>query len=854
MSYFGLYKNHSFPINTLILLLFLYSMLSAQWFEGNVYLPDSFSGTCVTQALIWNSTDDIIYLRGFNETFVAIDGLSDEKVEPIRIGGNERSNPEWFEWNRANNCLYIWCCPYCAFNDSLHIVDCQTRQTVNIIPFPRRGFGAGNEARLCASSISNKVYLIKENNGAGSALDTLIYVIDGNSHSIIKQIRFRIAGYFYNRYQSLKWNPVNNCLYLIGRIQNNDTNSLAVIDCATDSIITLIPLPNLIDDQNCYALDTIRNRLYVSVSTESSDVSIYEIDCWTNQKIQRIDINNTSYQAIDFILNPTEQKIYYSYLESRSVYFIDIPTGSVIDSTFIGYYFRYLTLYQPEHELYFISNDTVSVVDLSTHSVSHYGLPDEPLIETRPFLHPNRGKLYLSRGPGEAVVIFDCPTKTVRKVIVNGIVNISDILVNPIEHKLYCGCMYRPYVFVFNSETNQPIHQVQVAPKGNSLAASCFIPTYNKAYISYYTHIAVLNCQIDSVVKVINNLISYYLMVYNPILDKVYTLDVNYGGAPISYVIDCRTDSVIKTLNTTWSPDGEGDIEFDSLTNKVYMTGNVGGMVVIDCSSDSVIKRDTHVLRGDIHFRTHGDMRAYAGKGMYDRFNDSLFGYLPFTFIRSEYNSIDDKLYLAQDSSTTNKIYVIDCNSNNLSDSILGGAPGLVPGMFWNKLNNKLYFSPLNTNDYHEPLKVADCRTNQIIATFPQIDRAHIHFKSRLNPEINRFYVYSNEESKLGMIRDNIYGIEEIGQKRREFKIYPTLGRRFNMESDESIVLKIYNPLGEKVAELSSNKGGSLIWDGKDSNGKELNKGVYFILVYPKSEILKPGKDKEQAIKKVVLF
>jgi hypothetical protein len=634
-----------------------------------------------------------------------------------------------------------------------------------------------------------------------------------------------------------------------------------VIDCATDSIIALIPFPYLTFDQSIYALDTIRNRLYLSVSTESSDVSIYEIDCWTNQKIQRIDIANAPEEEFEFALNPVDQKIYYSYLGSRFIYTIDIPSGIMTDSIFVGYVgyeFGYLSFYQPNHELYYTSRDTLSVVDLLTHSVSYYGLPDERDVYVRPFIHLIRGKLYISRGAGEAIVIFDCLTKTVRRVIFNGTQGVSDILLNPIEHKLYCGTMYRPYIFVFNSETNQAIHQVQVAPKGYGLVASCFVPPHNKVYISYFSQIAVLDSRTDSVIKVIDNLISYYLFAYNPIVDKLYTLDVNYFGAPISYVIDCATDSIVKILNTTWSPDGEGDIEFDSLTNKVYMIGNVGGMVVIDCFNDSVIKRDTNVLRGDIHFRTHGDRRVYAGKGMYDRFNDSLIGYLPFvyprSFTRSEYNQIDDKLYLAQDQSTTNKIYVVDCNSGSLSDSILGGMEGFVTGMFWNKLNNKLYFSPLNTNDYHEPVVVADCRTNEIVATFPQIDRASIHFKSRLNPENNRYYVEAYKESKLGMIRDNIYGIEEIGHKRGELKVYPTLGKKFNIESEESIVLKIYNALGEKVTEFSSDKEGIVIWDGKDLKGKKLNKGVYFILIYPKSEISKPSWNKEQVIKKVVLF
>ncbi|MEO0113988.1 MAG: hypothetical protein ABIK93_00750 [candidate division WOR-3 bacterium] len=810
--------------------------------------------------MVWNSIDDKIYLIGFNETFVTIDCENDEKVEPIRINGDQASCPGWLEWNPSNNCLYIWCKPYRSYYDSLHIVDCRTRQTIGIIPFPRRSFGFGNEAQFCVSPISNKVYLVKENNGASSDLDTLIYVIDGNSHQITKTVRFRIFSYFYDYYPSLKWNPVNNCLYAIGRVKISDTIGLVVIDCNADSILTTIPLPELIFDQNEYEIDTIRNRLYVSVSTESCDISIYEIDCWTNQKIQRIDIANSPEDGFGFDLNSVDQKIYYTYSGSRYVYIVDILSGRIIDSIFVSVMTGPgLRFYPPQNELYCFSDDTLIVIDLSTHTVSRHGLPDEMGGEARPFLHLIRGKIYIDRGMGEAIIVFDCLNHAVKGVIYNGTQCVNGILLNPLEHKLYCANNYRPYIFVFNSENQRPIHQVKVAPRGYGLADFGFAPFHNKIYVSYPHYIAVLDSRTDSVIKTLGRLISYYRFAYSPIVDKLYTLDISYYGWPISYVIDCSRDSIVKILNTTHSADQEGDIEFDSLTNKVYMIGNDGGMVVIDCFKDTVIKRDTNILRGDIHFRTHGDLRVYAGKGMYDRFNDSLIGYLPFvyprTFTRSEYNEIDDKLYLALDyhsPSNVNKIYVWDCNTNNLCDSILGGQPGFVTGLFWNRLNNKLYFSPLDTHIGFEPVKIVDCQTNQIVATFPEMSRAHLHKRRRFDFSNNRLYVYIERESRLGMIKDNIYGIEDEKREGKS-KIYPTLGKRFYIETEEGAVLKIFNALGKKVTEFSLSND-KIIWNGKDSKGKKLNKGVYFILIYSSSEVTKQKENKAKLISKLVLL
>ena len=398
--------------------------LSAQWFEGNLYLPDSFSGTCGTDAITWNSSDDRIYLRGFNETFVTIDCESDEKAEPIRTNGNARSNYDWFEWNGGNNCLYIWSNPYPSLYDSLLIVDCQTLQPINVIPFPR---AQGNFAQLCANPVSNKVYLIREfNHGQGD--DTLIYAVDGYTHQIIKRIRLNTYDLYSPDYPSLKWNPVNNCLYVIGRKLDSDTVGLAVIDCTRDSIINFTPLPyDVLVERNTFTLDSMRNRLYFSLD-DTLRKGIYEFDCSSNTIVQRINIPNAfTGEPIDFSLDPENRKIYYTNISSMFIYVIDVPSGRITDSIFVGQPTVYLSLFKSNHELYCTGGDTLSVIDLTTNLVDYYSLPDESGVSVRPFLQSIRGKLYLERGGvGEAIVVFDCLTKTVRKVIYNGTKKVGD--------------------------------------------------------------------------------------------------------------------------------------------------------------------------------------------------------------------------------------------------------------------------------------------------------------------------------------------------------------------------------------------------------------------------------------------
>jgi len=846
----------------LIFIFLLFSIIEAQWFEGNLYLPDSFSGASGANCIVWNTINDRIYLDGFNETFVVIDCETDEKIAPIRINANETSCPGYFVWNRANNSLYIWCSGYRAIYDSLHVVDCQTQQTIAYLPFLRRYYGGGCGAILCVSSTSNKVYLCRSN-------DTILFVIDGNTNQIIKSMRFKSEVSEQN--PLMKWNPVNNCLYLIGSISRTDTIGLTVIDCAHDSIIAFNYLNPYQSGSVKYwfQFDSIRNRLYFSFAPDPEEVwKIYEVDCNTNQ-ITHIFPTNVSCREghLDFCLNTQDRKIYYySYQHNGFIHTIDIPSG-IEDSIFVGVGFNnyaYLHFSPRYNELYlfFSSNDTLTVIDLMTSSVNYYELPAD--IGARPFLHPIREKLYIIRDYGEMVFVFDCQSHIVTMEVFTGLQPVYDILLNPIENKLYTANTNFPYIFVFDSEHLQALRQVKVAPTGYGLACLGFTWRHNKAYISYPRHIAVLYCHTDSVIKTISGLASYYEFEYNPILDKIYTYDVSFFGNRLTYVIDCTTDSVIKVLQTTGSQWRYfGDIQFDFLTNKMYLTGE-NGLVVIDCTQDSVIKRVSSINGGSIFFRAHGDRRVYVKDAMFDRFNDSLLGYLSFPIpgvsYPYAYNGINDQLYICKNTAPggwlqRTIIYVVDCTTQTIVDSILVNFPGFIPDqqMMWNPLNNKLYFTVYSESLCLTPLFVADCRTNQVIATFFEVSACnHLHEIYCLDPLINRLYVSPYRESRFGMIRDNIIGIEEKSSEKLDeriaLKIFPTLTKNlfrieYNILKNGIVKLDILDTLGrvKKIIKNERFKPGSyqLKIDISD-----LPAGVYFIRL---------KQDTEQVVERLVI-
>jgi|GEM_PF-5235475 len=877
------YKNYYFivydkfvkykaPLKIKYILIFtflLYSTIHAQWFEGNLYLPDSFSGTVNTQKIIWNATNDKVYLGGNNETFVTLDCETDEKIAPIRIKASELSLPNSYIWNRVNNSLYIWCGPYSAVYDSLFVVDCQTQQTIAILPFLRQSFGLPSQVSMCLSTYSNKLYLIRHN-------DSILYVISSSANQIIDTIEFYSSD-VDTRHQLMIWNPLNNCLYAIGKIPrlHKDTTGLLTINCTNDSVVSFTGLTRYNEERYCFQIDTVRNKLYFSFpSGDQADIwKIGELDCNTNQITNIFPTNvGVGVGFLDFCLNIPERKIYYySYQYNGYIHILDIPSGAE-DSMFVGLArvgwsnHDYLFYWPVNNELYlFPCNDTMAVISLATGAVHYFDLPEHSGVRSRPFLHPVRGKLYISKDRGESVVVFDCETHTISKVIINGVHYPADILHNPIENKLYTTNISRPYLFVFDAEHNRALRQVQVAPDDYGLACFGFAWRHNKAYVSYPSYISVLNCHNDSVINVIGPLDEYYKCVYNPTLDKLYTYDISFFGNRLTYVIDCSTDVVIKVLETTGSLwQEQGDIKFDSLTNKIYMTGN-NGFVIIDCTNDSVIKRMPSITGGSIFFRTHGDRRVYVKDAMFDRFDDSLLGYISFPIPRITfpyaYNGINDQLYICRNqvlggSLEMTRIYVVDCSTLTIIDSILVDYCGQMLDMnmmWWNPVSNKLYFTPHSDSLLRKPLFIADCQTNQVINTFFQVGLCRsLRVLHCFDPLINRLYVVPDYGSKLVMIRDNISGTEEISNqklgKRLVLKINPTLIKNifwleYSIVKKGTVKLDILDTLGrvKKIFKADWSEPGNY---QLNINVSDLPAGVYFVR-------LKQGS--EQIVKRLVI-
>jgi YVTN family beta-propeller protein len=63
------------------------SVAGGQWLEATIYLPDSFGGVGSPRYLVYNTTNNTIYVGGeYGDCVIAIDGATDQRIARIPAG------------------------------------------------------------------------------------------------------------------------------------------------------------------------------------------------------------------------------------------------------------------------------------------------------------------------------------------------------------------------------------------------------------------------------------------------------------------------------------------------------------------------------------------------------------------------------------------------------------------------------------------------------------------------------------------------------------------------------------------------------------------------------------------------
>jgi YVTN family beta-propeller protein len=309
------------------------------WFETSIEVPFRPS------AMVWNETDNKIYVGGGGDSLTIIDGATNNIITNIRVNptlGNPPFPDNGYErglvWNPINNKVYA------AGQDSVTIIDGTTNNIITTVP---RGIPKEIGAMVW-NSINNKVYV------ANDSSDN-VTVIDGVTNNVIATVP---VGDFPGW---AVYNSTNNKVY----VGNHYESSVSVIDGATNNVIATIPT----GERPCAGVwNSTNNKFYSLNGIGGFDITV--IDGATNNVITTIFGGNV---CSDGVWNSTNNKLYALNYYSSGVRIIDCTSDKFIYTTTVGSS-PYAAVWNSRKNRVFVANshsDNVSVIDGATNLVTH---------------------------------------------------------------------------------------------------------------------------------------------------------------------------------------------------------------------------------------------------------------------------------------------------------------------------------------------------------------------------------------------------------------------------------------------------------------------------------------------------
>jgi YVTN family beta-propeller protein len=321
-----------------------------------------------------------------------------------------------------------------------------------------------------------------------------------------------------------------------------------------------------------------------------------------------------------------------------------------------------------------------------------------------------------------------------------GASSIEALLYDSINNTVYVGA---ENIIVLDGATDRKIARIPV----EALRLG-FDPTDNKVYALGGESLHVIDAQTNAVIRSLP--CGYYddqepSLAYCPVGNKMYYLAPDLGGIG---VIDCSSDSLAGTIPVS-DPYFPLALVYNPVRNKLYCADIGEEVHVIDCATDSVIK--VMVLEG--HYPGYrpicydpDDDRIYClGNGAYviDCATDSVIKRVgDYSYWDCLYNPVQHSVYCLNDWS----IERIDCASDSVVKTIWLPDRRDALGLSYNPVSNKLY-----CGSYRNSVFVVDCATDSIVAEARVV---YIGARNRFccNTRDNKVYCAHGEEGRVSVI------------------------------------------------------------------------------------------------------
>ena len=139
-------KNREFFVLLIYFIFFLFpKIISAQWLESTIYVPDSFSGVSHPTAFTYNTSDNKVYIGGESGgCLIVVDGSTNQKIAKIPVG----SYTSALCYNSLDSTVY--CANY--YSNSITVINGASNGVITTIPVGNGPFA------LVHNYVNNKIY------------------------------------------------------------------------------------------------------------------------------------------------------------------------------------------------------------------------------------------------------------------------------------------------------------------------------------------------------------------------------------------------------------------------------------------------------------------------------------------------------------------------------------------------------------------------------------------------------------------------------------------------------------------------------------------------------------------------
>jgi YVTN family beta-propeller protein len=530
---------------------------------------------------------------------------------------------------------------------------------------------------IAINTVTNKIYV-------ANTFSSDVHVLDGNSNTLSARIGLIIEG--FTGIEAIALNPVTNRVYVVSQGAFGGNGRLAVIDGATNTLITSIVVGAR---SRALSVNATTNRIYV---TNGNSNSVSVIDGVTNAVIATVPTGTFP----DVIaINPVTNKVYVASGGSNNFTVIDGVTNvatAIAIATPVEPTTRTaaIVVNAAANKIYaaLSSSNRLIAIDGVNNSIQSVPLGSAPSALS---LDPQTNSVYVASGVGNTVSFFDGATLSTLAVPATAN-NPQAIAINTLTKKVYIANTGGNSVSVMEGRFNTEPERLTFGHEPNQLVVN---PVSNLIVSPNYeaNTITILNAS-TKVSTTVNIGRQAAKVAVNSLNNRVYV-----SGIPV-LVIDASTGLVVATI-----PVGVGDIVVNPVTNKIYGAAGVNTAVIDGVTNKVIALPSTGAGANKIVINPVTNKIYVYNQTAFNETAPTISVIDGTTNLVVSTVVLDSGLRNIAVNSVTNKIYGTTFSGNLLvidgvTDTLVASVPVGV-GWQWlsiNRITNKIYISKFGTS------------------------------------------------------------------------------------------------------------------------------------------------------------